>query len=183
MTKTTLMALVLLAPQDAPQKLKFMVEHLNLETMKAAPLKADEAKSFAAELKQLAAVQDATCTESIATVTLKPGTALKWTELKAAAKKTLSYDGGKPVIVLNTLRLQGRVTITLHVEVNADKVADALKGLGFQDATASGEDHTGKVKTPVDIVTVVKAVAKRTGVEYKLFEIFKDIVWHAPAAN
>ena len=37
------------AAQESPQKLKFQVEHLNLETKKAAPLKADEAKSFAAE--------------------------------------------------------------------------------------------------------------------------------------
>jgi hypothetical protein len=33
------------------------------------------------------------------------------------------------------------------------------------------------------VVTLVKAVAKKTGVEYKVFEIFKDLVWHAPAAK
>ncbi|HVE42133.1 MAG TPA: hypothetical protein VNM14_19720 [Planctomycetota bacterium] len=177
-----ILAVVLLccAAQEAPQKLKFQVEHLNLETKKAAPLKADEAKSFAAELKEMAAIQDASCTETTATLTLKPDSNLRWTELKAAGKKTLSYDGGKPVIVFNTLKLEGRVTVTLHVEKNADKVAEALKGLGFQDVTASGEDYEARVKTPVDVVTLVKAVAKKTGVEYKVFEIFKDVVWHAP---
>src|SRR5205814_8891397 len=79
------------AAQESPQKLKFQVEHLNLETKKAAPLKADEAKSFAAELKEMTAVQDAGCTETTATVTLKPDAKLRWTELKAAGKKTLSY--------------------------------------------------------------------------------------------
>lgn len=182
---TTLLAAFLLAadPQDGTAKLKFQVEHFNLETKKAAPLKPEEAKSFAAELKEMAAVQDATCTETTATVTLKPGADLRWTELKAAGKKTLSYDGGKPVIVFNTLKLEGHVTVTLHVEKNADKVPDALKGLGFQDVTSSGDEYDAKVRTPVDVVTLVKAVAKKTGVEYKVFEIFKDLVWHAPAAK
>src|SRR5438552_3630678 len=166
----TTLLVALLASQDAPQKLKFQVEHFNLDTKKAAPLKADEAKSFAGELKEMAAVQDATCTETTATVTLKPDAALRWTELKAAGKKTLSYDGGKPVIVLNTLKLEGHVTVTLHVEKNADKVAEALKGLGFQDVTANGDEYDCKVKSPVDVATTVKAVAKKAGVDYKLFE-------------
>ncbi len=169
--------------QDAPQKLKFQVEHFNLETKKAVPLKPEEAKSFAAELKEMASVQDATCSESTATLTLKPDASLRWTELKAAGKKTLSYDGGKPVIVFNTLKLEGRVTVTLHVEKNADKVPDALKGLGFQDVVANGDDYDGRLKSPVDVVTLVKAVCKKTGVDYKVFEIFKDVVWHAPPAS
>lgn len=176
-------AALLLLAQDAPRKIRFQVEHLNLETKKAAPLKAEEAKSFAAELKELAAVEDATCTESVATVVLKPGASLKWTDMKAVGKKTLSYDGGKPVIVFNTLKLEGRVTLTLQVEKNADKVADALKGMGFQDVTASGDRYEGRAKSPVDVVTIVKAVAKKTGVEYRIFEIFKEVVWHAPAAK
>jgi hypothetical protein len=181
--RVLLCVLCLAAVQDPPQKLKFQVEHFNLETKKAAPLKSDEAKSFASELKELAAVQDASCTETTATLTLKPEATLRWTELKAAGKKTLSYDGGKPVIVFNTLKLEGHVTVTLHVEKNADKVVDALKGLGFQDVNASGDDYDARVKSPVDVVTLVKAVAKKTGVEYKVFEIFKDVVWHAPPAS
>ena len=177
------LALLVLIPQEQPQKLKFLVEHLNLQTMKAAPLKAEEAKSFAAELKELPAVADATCTESVATVTLKPGASLRWTDMKAVGKKTLTYDGGKPVIVFNTLKLEGHVTVTLRVEKNADKVDDALKGLGFQDITVTGDDYDCRAKSPVDVVRLVKAVAAKTGVEYKVFEIFKDVVWHAPAAK
>jgi hypothetical protein len=181
--RIALLVLALMAADDPPQKVKFQVEHLNLETKKAAPLKSDEAKSFASELKELPAIQDATCTESVATVMLKPEASLRWTDMKAIGKKTLTYDGGKPVIVFNTVKLDGHVTITLHVEKNADKVVDALKGLGFQDVSANGDEYDCKVKTPVDVVTVVKAVVKRTGVDYKVFEIFKDLVWHAPAAT
>ena len=178
-----LAALLLLLPaDDAPQKLKFNVEHINLQTFKAAPLKADEAKSFAAELKELEAVQDASCTETTGTVTLKPGATLKWTEIKATGKKTLSYDNGKPVIVLNTLKLSGSVTVTLHVEKNADKIPDALKSLGFKDVAADGDNYRGVATKPVDIVTLLKAVALKTGNEYKL-EIFKDAAWHAPEAK
>jgi hypothetical protein len=176
--RVALLALLLL--QETPQKLKFQVEHLNLETKKAASLKPEEAKSFASELKELAAVQDATCTESVATVTLKPGASLKWTDMKAVGKKTLSYDGGKPVIVFNTLKLSGHVTLTLQVDKNADKVPEALKGIGFQDVTANGNSYEGTLKSPVDVVSVVKAVCRKTGAEYKIFEIFKDVVWHAP---
>jgi len=82
------LALLLQEKPEAAQKLKFTVEHLNLQTMKAAPLKPEESKSFAAELKELAAVQDATCTESVATVTLKPGASLRWTDMKAAGEMT-----------------------------------------------------------------------------------------------
>ena len=52
--------------------------------------------------------------------------------------------------------------------------------VNWNTIVASGDDYDCKVKTPVDVVTVVKAVVKRTGVEYKVFEIFKDLVWHAP---
>ncbi len=168
--------------EETPQKLKFTVEHLNLQTMKAAPLKSDEAKSFGAELKELEAVQDASCTETTGTVTLKPGATLKWTEIKATGKKTLSYDGGKPVIVLNTLKLQGSVTVTLHVEKNPEKVPEALKSLGFKDVAADGDNYKGVATKPVDIVTLLKTVALKTGNEYKL-EIFKDASWHAPEAK
>ena len=175
-----LVALILLIPaDDGPVKLKFSVEHLNLQTMKPSPLKPDEAKSFGAELKELEAVADASCTESAGTITLKSGATLKWTEIKATGKKTLSYDGGKPVIVLNTLKLQGSVTVTLHVEKNADMVPDALKSLGFKDVMADGDNYKGVVGTPIDIVTLLKGVAKKTGNDYKL-EIFKDAAWHAP---
>lgn len=167
---------------DAPQKLKFSVEHLNLQTMKASPLKAEEAKSFGAELKELEAVAEASCTETAGTVTLKPGATLKWTEIKATGKKTLSYDGGKPVIVLNTLKLSGSVTVTLHVEKNADKVPEALKSLGFKDVAADGDNYKGVATKPVDIVTLLKTVALKTGNEYKL-EIFRDAAWHAPEAK
>jgi hypothetical protein len=175
-------ALFLLAAQDPPRKLAFKVEHIHLETRKTAPLKPDEAKSFAEELQELPAVKEAACTENTATVTLKPGAVLKLSSLRSAGKKTLGADGGKPVIVFNTLKLEGKVTLTLHVEKNRDKVKDALKESGFKDVTESGNEYEGVVKTPVDVITVVKKVAAKTGVEYKVFEILKDVAWHAPAA-
>jgi len=174
--------LLLLRADDGPQKLKFSVEHLNLQTMKASPLKAEEAKSFGAELKEIEAVAEASCTETTGSLTLKPGATLKWTEIKATGKKTLSYDGGKPVIVLNTLKLSGSVTVTLHVEKNADRVPEALKGLGFKDVAADGDNYKGVATKAVDIVTLLKTVALKTGNEYKL-EIFKDAAWHAPEAK
>jgi hypothetical protein len=176
-----LLGVLFFAAREEPLKIKFQVEHFNVETRKSAPLKPDEAASFAAGLRELAAVQDAACTENTATVTLKPGATLRLSELRSAGKKALSYDGGKPVIVFNTVKAEGKVTLTLHVEKNRDKVKEALREAGFKDVTESGENYDGTARMPVDVVTVVKKVAAKTGVEYRLFDILKDVAWHAPA--
>lgn len=165
----------------APRKLRITVEHFKIDTKQAVPLKPEEAKSFAAELKELAGVQDATCTETQATITIKPDASLKLSELRATGKKTLTYDGGKPVMVFNTIKLEGHVTLNLHVDKNPEKVKDALKELGFKDVTENGNDFDGTLKSPVDVVSVIKKVCAKTGAEYKIFEILKDITW-LPAA-
>lgn len=171
--------LALVALQDPPpHKLKFTVEHFKIDAKQAVPLKPEEAKAFEKELKELPGVQDAVCTESAATITLKPDGTLKLSELRGTGKKTLTYDGGKPVIVFNTIKLEGKVTLTLKVDKNKEKVKDALKELGFKDISENGDDYEGTVKTPVDVVTVVKKVCAKTGAEYKIFEILKEIVWH-----
>jgi len=168
---------MLVLQDPPPQKLKFTVEHLNLDTKKTAPLKSDEAKAFEKELKELPAVADATCTETTATITLKPDGTLKLSELRGTGKKTLTYDGGKPVIVFNTIKLEGKVTLTLKVDKNKEKVKDALKDLGFKDISENGDDYDATIKSPVDLVTVVKKVCAKTGADYKIFEILKEIVW------
>ena len=178
-----LLAILLLAAQEPPRKIKFQMEHFKVDTKKTVPLRPEEAAAFAAELKEMPGVQDAACSETGATVILKPGSTLKLSELRGAGKKTLGQDGGKPVIVFNTLRLEGRVTLTLRVEKNRERVKDALKDAGFKDVTESGDDYEGTVKTPVDVVTVVKKVATKTGVEYRIFDILKEVIWHAPAAR
>lgn len=170
--------LLALVSQEAPQKLKFQVEHLNVDAKQAVPLKPEEAKAFAEELKKLAGVKDAACTESVATITLSGEGPLKLSDLRAAGKKTLTYDGGKPVIVFNTLRLEGRVTLTLKVDKNPEKVKDALKDLGWKDVKESDGAWEGTVKSPIDAVSVVRKICAKTGTEYKIFEILKDIAWH-----
>ena len=170
---------------QAPRKLKITVEHFKIDLKQAVPLKPEEAKSFAAELRELAGIQDATCTESLATITIKPDAALKLSELRMTGKKTLTYDGGKPVMVFNTIKVEGHVTLNLHVDKNPDKVKDALKELGFKDVTENGNDYDGTIKTPVDVVTIIKKVCAKTGAEYKIFDILKDITWQpaAPATS
>ena len=167
----------------APRKLKITVEHFKIDAKQSVPLKPEEAKSFASELKELPGVLDASCTESQATITIKPDGTLKLSELRGTGKKTLTYDGGKPVMVFNTIKVEGHVVLNLHVEKNPEKVKDALKELGFKDVTENGNDFDGVVKSPVDVVTIIKKVCAKTGAEYKIFEILKDITWlPAPAA-
>jgi hypothetical protein len=178
-----LLAMILaLSLQDAPRKLTFQVEHFTgAATPAGNKLKPDEIRAFEKELGALPGVKEVRCTESTATLTLNPDATLKLSEIRAAGKKVLTYDGGKPVIVFNTIKLQGRVTLTLHLDKNQDKVKDALKSLGFQDLTESGDDFDGRAKSAVDVVTVVKKVCQATGAEYKIFEILKDITWHPEA--
>jgi hypothetical protein len=167
----------------APRKLKITVEHFKIDLKQAVPLKPEEAKSFAAELKELPGILDATCTESLATITIKPDAALKLSELRMTGKKTLTYEGGKPVMVVNTIKLEGHVSLNLHVEKNPEKVKDALKEIGFKDPVENGNDIEGTFKSPVDVVTVIKKVCQKTGADYKIFDILKDITWLPAAAK
>lgn len=170
--------------QDKPVKIRFDVEHLPAAPQgKPRPLKPEEIKAFEQELRTLPGVKEAACTESTVTLTLNPEAALKLSELRAAGKKTLGNDAGKPVIVFNSIKAEGHVTITLHLEKNQDKVKDALKAFsGVELMGESGEDYECRIKAPgVSVLNLVKAVAQKAGVEYKVFEILKNITWHGTA--
>ncbi|HXX92266.1 MAG TPA: hypothetical protein VEN81_01450, partial [Planctomycetota bacterium] len=80
------------------------------------------------------------------------------------------------------IKLEGHVSLNLHVEKNPDKVKDALKEIGFKDVVENGNDFEGTFKSPIDVVTIIKKVCLKTGAEYKIFEILKDVTWlPAPA--
>jgi len=180
LTVTVWVALLPGAPtvQEKPVRLRFDVQHMPATPDgKPRPLEPKEIRAFEAEVKGLPGVKEATCSESSVTITVDPDGRLRLSDLRAAGKKTLGTEAGKPVIVFNTVKLEGRVSITLHVEKNPEKVKEALKGFG-EALAESGETHDLKVKSPVPVLTVVKAVAARCGVEYKVFDILKDIVWH-----
>jgi len=170
----------LLLSQDKPVKLRFDVQHMPADLKgKPRPLKPEEIRDFEAELKTLGGVKDALCSESTATVTLTGEAPFKLSELRMAGKKTLGTDAGKPVIVFNTIRLEGRVALTLHVEKNPEKVKDALKAYG-EILGESGETYELKLKTAVPVLNVVKAVCAKTGADYQIFQILKDIHWLPP---
>ncbi len=184
MTLATLLAALLAAPQEKPVRLKFDVQHMPATPEgKPRPLKSVEVRDFEAELMSLPACQEAACTESSASLTLKPGATLKLSELRAAGKKTLGTDAGKPVIVFNTIKLEGHVALTLHVEKNPEKVREALKAFPLELLSESGETFECRFKSAVPVLSVVKAAAAKAGVEYKVFEILKDVAWTAPAAK
>jgi hypothetical protein len=175
------MALLLaafLAAQEAPVKLKFDVQHMPSDPGgKPRPLEPQEIRAFEAELKALPGVRDAACTPVAVTLTLQPEARLKLSEIRMAGKRTLGTETGKPVLVFNSITLEGRVSVTLRVEKNRDQVKDALKGYG-EVVSESDETYELKLKSGVPVLALVKAVAAKTGVEYKVFEILKDVVWH-----
>ncbi len=174
----TLLLAALICLQDKPVKVRFDVQHMPTDPSgKPRPLEPKEIRAFEAELKELPGVQEAACTQVAVTLTLRPEGQLRLSELRGAGKKTLGTETGKPVIIFNSIKLEGRVSITLHVEKNPDKVKDALKGFG-EVLSESGETCEVKLKSAVPVLTLVKAVAAKTGVEYKVFDILKDIVWH-----
>ncbi len=184
MTTLKVLGLVLiLLGQEKVQKLKFEVQHMPLEAGgKPRVLKPEEIREFEAELKGLEGVKEAVCTESSATLTRDPAQTLKLSALRMAGKKTLGTDSGKPVIVFNSIRLEGRVRVVLHVEKNVEKVKEALKGFGsLRLIGAEGEAYELDVRSPIPVLGLVKAVAAKAGVEYKVFEILKDIHWLPPS--
>ena len=58
-------------------------------------------------------------------------------------------------------------------------MARASKRVTIREVAESGDDYDATIKTPVDIVTVVKKVCAKTGAEYKIFEVLKEVTWHA----
>ena len=86
-------------------------------------------------------------------------------------------DGGFNQVVFNTLKLEGRVTLTLQIEKNRDKVKDALKAAGAAEVTEREGTWECLFKTPEDTIGLIKGICAKCGLEYRIFEILKDITW------
>jgi hypothetical protein len=181
--KTLVWAALLLVAQEKETKIRFALQHDTgaKDGIGARKLNPEEDRAFEKELKALAAVKEATVKGSAATVVLNPGATLKFTEIKAAGKKVPTPDGGFNQVVFNTLKLEGRVTLTLQIEKNREKVKDALKAAGAAEVTEGEGTWECLFKTPEDTIGLIKTICARCGLEYRIFEILKDITWHSAA--
>ncbi len=178
-----LLALLVLVSQEKETKIRFALQHDTgaKDGVGARKLNAEEERAFEKELRALAAVKEATVKASVATVVLNPGAALRFTEIKAAGKRVPTPDGGFNQVVFNALKLEGRVTLTLQVEKNRERVKEALKGAGAAEVTEGPDGWTCLFRTPKDTIALVKAICAKCGLEYRIFEVLKDIAWNAPA--
>jgi hypothetical protein len=176
-------AVLLLGAQEKETRIRFALQHDTgaKDGIGARKLNPEEDRAFEKELRALPAVKEATVKASAATVVLNPGATLKFTEIKAAGKKVPTPDGGFNQVVFNTLKLEGRVTLALQVEKNREKVKDAIKGAGAVEVAEGADGWDCVFKTPEDTIGLVKAICAKCGLEYRIFEILKDITWHAPA--
>ena len=163
-----LLALVLLT-QDKPLPLKFMMQHDTgaKDGRGARKLTADEEQALAKEFRAMPGMKEVAVKDGHFTLT--PGTSIKLSELRAAGKKAPVAEGFNQ-IVLNTLKLEGKVTVALEVAKNRDKIKDALKA-------EEGPDGWTFKATGVDVPSLVKQVCAKCGVEYRLFDVLKDITW------
>ena len=144
----------------------------------------EEGGAFAKSLETLDAIKSAYWKNPVMDVELVPGKSLKFTDLKRAGKSAALPNGGHLQVVFNSLKLQGTVTLALNVEKNQDKVAAALKSAGKTrevSETPDGYRFTIRRGSSVSILSLIKAVARKTGVKYQVFQILKNITWHAPA--
>lgn len=175
-----LLALLVLAPQEKDARLRFLMQHDTgaKDGVGARKLKPEEERALEKEFKALPAVKDAVLKDSVATLTLKPDSSVKLSELRGAGKKAPVEEGFNQ-IVFNSLKLEGSVTLHLNVAQNREKVKDALKGGKVTDVTETADGWRCLIKAPgADVLALIKAVAAKCGVEYKVFEILKDITWH-----
>ena len=163
-----LLALLLL-PQDKPLPIKFMMQHDTgaKDGRGARKLTPDEEQALAKEFRAMPGMKDVAVKDGIFTLT--PGTSVKLSELRAAGKKAPVQEGFHQIL-LNTLKLDGKVTLALEVAKNRDKLKDILKA-------EEGPDGWTFKGTGGDIPSVVKSVCAKCGVEYKLFEVLKDVTW------
>ncbi|HEX7900086.1 MAG TPA: hypothetical protein VF950_20125 [Planctomycetota bacterium] len=155
--------------QDRPLPIKFLMQHDTgaKDGRGARKLTPDEEQALAKEFRAMPGMKDVAVKDGVFTLT--PGTSIKLSELRAAGKKAPVQEGFHQ-IVLNTLKLEGQVTVALEVAKNRDKLKDILKaeeGPGGWTFKASGQD----------VPTLVKTVCAKCGVDYKLFEVLKDITW------
>jgi hypothetical protein len=163
-----LLALVL-STQDKPLPIKFMMQHDTgaKDGLGARKLTPAEEQALAKEFRAMPSMKEVAVKDGIFTLT--PGGPVKLSELRAAGKRAPVQEGFNQ-IVLNTLKLEGRITVALEVAKNKEKIKDALKAEEGPDGwtfKASGQD----------VPTLVKTICAKCGVEYKLFEVLKDITW------
>lgn len=183
--KAGLLLAFLLSGADDPVKLRLVVQldtgaKDGIGTRKLTP---EEGGAFAKSLETLEAIKSATWKNPVMTVELAPGSSLKFTDIKRAGKSAALPNGGHLQVVFNSLKLQGTVTLSLSVEKNQDKVAAALKSAGKTREvaeTSAGYRFTIRRGSSVPIIPLIKSVARKTGVEYRIFRILRNITWHAP---
>ena len=143
-----------------------------------------EGEAFATSIATLDAVAGASWKAPVMTVALKPGAALKFTDLKRASTSAQLPDGGHLQVVFNLLKLEGEVTLALSVEQNADRLPAALKGATKAKEvveTPDGWRFTIPKGRSVAVVPLIKTLAAKTGVPYRIFSILRNITWHTPA--
>lgn len=174
-----LLALALLAAQEKPIVVRFAMQHDTgaKDGRGARKLKPDEEQSLAKEFRKVAACKEVAVKDGRFSLTLHPGKPLKLTELKAAGKQAPVEEGFNQII-FNTLLLEGRVILHLNVDQNRDKVKDALKGGKVEAVEEAPDGWTCTIQAPgVDPLTLVKRVCQKCGIEYRVFDILKDVTW------
>lgn len=165
-----LLALLLQATQEQAKPLKFMMQHDTgaKDGRGARKLMPDEEQALAKEFRAMPGMKEVVVKDGVFTLT--PGGPVKLSELRAAGKRAPVQEGFNQ-IVLNTLKLEGRVTLALDVSKNRDKLKDILKA-------EEGPDGWTFKASGADLPSVVKNVCAKCGVDYKLFEVLKDVTWH-----
>ena len=164
-----LLALLPLLQDTTPKPLKFMMQHDTgaKDGRGARKLTPDEEQALAKEFRAMPGMKEVAVKDGVFTLT--PGASVKLSELRAAGKKAPVQEGFHQIL-LNTLKLEGRITLALEVAKNRDKLKDILKA-------EEGPDGWTFKGTGSDIPSVVKSICAKCGVDYKLFEVLKDVTW------
>jgi hypothetical protein len=164
MTALLLTLLTVLAA-DTPVKIKFEAqatpEPMNPKTYRA--LTHDEVKDLEAAIKQIPGCQDVATSASTFTVTVAPEKTVTLYELRMAVKGVQNARNTTFKIMLNSIKLDGKILLKLKVAQNQDKVKDVLKGCsGLSDVKETGDGYECKAGG-ADLLGIVKTVCAMTG--------------------
>lgn len=178
---TILLLLATLAQEEAPTlRLAVQLDTGAKDGIGIRKVTAEEGGAFARALEELPAVRSASWKPPVMTVVLESD--LKFTDIKKATKSAKLPDGGHLQVVFNALRLEGDVTLSISVAKNADRVAGVIRSMARTreiEETADGYRFTIPKRRKVAVIPLIKAVAAKTGVAYRIFEILRNITWHA----
>lgn len=162
------------AAQDQTVKIQFEVENLLPQN----------AKTLQTQLKVVAGVNDCAVAGIRVTISVKPESTLKFSDIKGVVADLKPVKDEKIAIKYDSIKLEGKVTLSFNVTKNQDKIQQAVLSVAnVERAEQKGDEYLCTIKSPggAKLMDIVAAVAKKTesadNTALASAALIKDVVW------